>query len=163
MNTGLRTLVLIFDSDRILLGRKKRGFGRGRWNGFGGKLQAGETLLAAAGRELAEEAGIEALLLEQRAVLGFTFANGLDPLEIHVFVAAAWQGEPIETEEMAPAWFSLADIPYGEMWADDPLWLPRILRGEHVRGEFLFKDTDTLLNSRVKSVAAATSPWHGKQ
>ena len=27
---------------RILLGRKKRGMGFGKWNGFGGKIEAGE-------------------------------------------------------------------------------------------------------------------------
>jgi len=29
---------------RILLGRKKRGMGFGKWNGFGGKIEAGETM-----------------------------------------------------------------------------------------------------------------------
>ena len=46
----LFTLVLIRDSDRILLGLKKRGFGKGRWNGFGGKVETGETILQAAHR-----------------------------------------------------------------------------------------------------------------
>lgn len=46
----LFTLVLMKDSDRILLGLKKRGFGQGRWNGFGGKVEPGETILQAAHR-----------------------------------------------------------------------------------------------------------------
>jgi len=34
------TLVLLFnDRDEVLLGFKKRGFGQGKWNGFGGKVQ----------------------------------------------------------------------------------------------------------------------------
>ena len=39
------TLVYIRDDENILLGLKKRGFGTGKWNGFGGKVQAGETIL----------------------------------------------------------------------------------------------------------------------
>ena len=39
------TLVYIRDDEKILLGLKKRGFGTGKWNGFGGKVQAGETIL----------------------------------------------------------------------------------------------------------------------
>mgnify|MGYP001082927151 CR=1 FL=1 len=35
---------------RILLGMKKRGFGMNKWNGFGGKIEQGETLLEAAAR-----------------------------------------------------------------------------------------------------------------
>ena len=44
------TLAFVRESTRILLGLKKRGFGQGRWNGFGGKVQAGETIEAGAVR-----------------------------------------------------------------------------------------------------------------
>lgn len=40
----LYTLVLVLQPQRVLLGMKKRGFGAGRWNGFGGKVQEGETV-----------------------------------------------------------------------------------------------------------------------
>lgn len=45
---------------RILLGRKKRGMGFGKWNGFGGKIEAGETMRECAARELFEESGLKA-------------------------------------------------------------------------------------------------------
>ena len=55
----LYTLVFVLDEARgVLLGMKKRGFGVGLWNGFGGKVEAGESVVAAAARELSEEAGI---------------------------------------------------------------------------------------------------------
>lgn len=37
---------------KLLLGRKKRGFGVSKWNGFGGKIEAGEDFLQCAVREL---------------------------------------------------------------------------------------------------------------
>lgn len=46
----LLTLVFIIEPERILLGMKKRGFGAGWWNGFGGKVQADETIEEAARR-----------------------------------------------------------------------------------------------------------------
>jgi len=46
----LLTLVFIIEPDRILLGMKKRGFGAGWWNGFGGKVQPDETIEEAAKR-----------------------------------------------------------------------------------------------------------------
>ena len=46
----LLTLVMIMKNNQILLGMKKRGFGVNRWNGFGGKLQPGESILDAAKR-----------------------------------------------------------------------------------------------------------------
>ena len=46
----LYTLAFVLDSRRILLGMKKRGFGAGRWNGFGGKVDPGESIEGAAKR-----------------------------------------------------------------------------------------------------------------
>lgn len=46
----LYTLAFIRNGNNILLGMKKRGFGAGRWNGFGGKVDADETILQAAKR-----------------------------------------------------------------------------------------------------------------
>lgn len=48
--SSLYTLVMVLQPPRILLGMKKRGFGAGRWNGFGGKVQEGETIEAGARR-----------------------------------------------------------------------------------------------------------------
>lgn len=44
------TLVLVHDATKVLLGMKKRGFGVGRWNGFGGKVEPNETIEEAAKR-----------------------------------------------------------------------------------------------------------------
>ena len=48
--TRLMTLVFVREDARVLLGLKKRGFGVGRWNGFGGKVQSGETIEEGAAR-----------------------------------------------------------------------------------------------------------------
>ena len=53
------TLCVIHKDHKILLGMKKRGFGAGRWNGFGGKLKERETIEEALRRETKEEAGVE--------------------------------------------------------------------------------------------------------
>ena len=51
------TLVFLRREGEVLLGMKKRGFGEGKWNGFGGKVEAGETIVEAAAREVKEECG----------------------------------------------------------------------------------------------------------
>ncbi len=43
-NKKVLTLVFVREGDKILLGLKKRGFGKGKWNGFGGKVERGETI-----------------------------------------------------------------------------------------------------------------------
>lgn len=44
------SLVFIRKTTEVLLGLKKRGFGEGKWNGFGGKVEQGETIVQGATR-----------------------------------------------------------------------------------------------------------------
>ena len=44
-NKKVLTLVYIRDDEKVLLGMKKRGFGQGKWNGFGGKVQKKESIM----------------------------------------------------------------------------------------------------------------------
>jgi 8-oxo-dGTP pyrophosphatase MutT (NUDIX family) len=146
----------VYNGSQILLGLKKRGFGAGRWNGFGGKTNEGETPASAARRELEEEAEIVPEDLKERGRLVFTFENNDDELEVHLFSVEKFSGEPKETEEMKPQWFNYSEIPYNEMWADDPHWLPLILSGKNVSGKVHFDapDTQTILTKSIIEIDA---------
>lgn len=151
----LLTLCLAMRDGNILLGMKKRGFGAGRWNGFGGKVEPGETIEAAARRETKEECGVAILEMEKVGIHEFRFAkNPNDVLEVHVFRVDQYKWEPVETEEMRPQWFSFGDIPYDTMWPDDQYWLPLFLAGKKFRTKFLFGENDTVLEKNIRDVLA---------
>ena len=94
------TLILPVSRARgqVLLGLKKRGFGVGKHNGFGGKVEPGETLPAAAARELREESGLACAPahLRHHAVLLLETAAAETRLEIHVYVCTEWAGDVAE-------------------------------------------------------------------
>ena len=140
------------EEDRILLGYKKRGFGGNRWNGFGGKVEEGESIEEAAKREALEECSLEILSLEKRAIHTFSFQDKEDILEVHTFWVNRWIGEPQETEEMRPQWFAHKDIPYPAMWPDDEIWLPDFLEGKYLKTKFLFGENDCVLQYDVQIV-----------
>jgi len=150
------TLCVVHTDTHVLLGMKKRGFGVGLWNGFGGKVGLGETIEAAAKRELFEECGLEAAALEKRGILRFRFATSSETLEVHVFGVVDYAGEPSETEEMKPCWFKLTDIPFDKMWPDDRHWLPLFLEGKSIDGRFYFLDDDTLLHFSIHEELSQT-------
>jgi len=152
------TLVLLHPGDgRILLGRKKHGFGAGKYNGFGGKVEPGETLLNCALREMHEESGVtlrgEDCVHTGFLVFRFEGREG-EELHVHIFTANKYQGEPVETEEMAPQWFPTdGGIPFADMWADDIHWFPYLLAGKRFRGEFDFKGHDCITSHTLVEVS----------
>ncbi|GBF90911.1 7,8-dihydro-8-oxoguanine triphosphatase [Raphidocelis subcapitata] len=158
----LLTLAVVRRGGRLLLGRKKRGFGEGYVNGFGGKVEPGETIAAAAAREIREECGVTPLGLCQRGILTFAFDDQPRPWEVHVFTASDFTGEPYETDEMAPEFFEakLEAIPFDKMWADDRYWWPLLLRADEplFAGLFAFERTHELRWWRLQEVAALPGP-----
>lgn len=139
------TLCFVVAESKILLGMKKTGFGQGKYNGFGGKIEQGETVLQATVRELEEESGITVNeeQLEHVGTIDFIFPSSPQLRhDVHVFLARRWQGQPVETEEMKPKWFLFSDIPYSEMWQDDLYWLPKVLAGKTITGTVTFADNN---------------------
>ncbi len=129
---------MVVKDNQVLLGMKKRGFGVGRWNGFGGKIEEGESIEEGAHRELEEEVGIKALDMQKIGILDFSFENDPKVLEVHIFKITDFTGEPFESEEMRPKWFSFDAIPFEQMWSDDKYWFPYLLHNKMFKGAFLF-------------------------
>lgn len=134
----------------MLLGLKKRGFGAGRWNGFGGKVEPGETIEEAAVRETEEETGLTPRGLDLRGILEFSWEDRPEVLEVHVFKCAEFDGEARETEEMRPQWYPFDEIPYPDMWSDDPYWLPHLIAGKAFDASFLFDEKDQVLSHNLR-------------
>lgn len=138
------TLVYVIRGGEMLLMRKKRGLGAGKINAPGGKVDPGETLEQCARRETEEEVRIEVGKLDYCGDNRFQFADGYS-LHAHVFRATEFAGTPTETEEADPMWVPLDQIPYSEMWEDDELWLPLVIRGQWFTARWLF-DEDRMVD-----------------
>lgn len=150
MTPKVCTLLFLLRDDQVLLAMKKRGFGAGRWNGVGGKVEPGETLEAAAIRECQEEIEVTPKNLEKVGYHEFVFPDGTADMYVHIFVTREWEGEPAETEEMRPQWHPIIAIPYAEMWQDDVFWLPAVLLGHKLQGRFIFDKDENMLDAQLK-------------
>ncbi|KAF9450219.1 hypothetical protein P691DRAFT_726463 [Macrolepiota fuliginosa MF-IS2] len=123
------TNTYIVQGDKMLLGYKKRGFGQGKYSGFGGKVEPNETSPQAALRELEEEAGIKAPL-KHAGVLLFITSGAEKAFYIDIYYAEEYEGTISETDEMRPEWFSLSaskelpPVPFDSMWDTDRYWIP---------------------------------------
>jgi 8-oxo-dGTP pyrophosphatase MutT (NUDIX family) len=144
------------NKQNILLGMKKQGFGMGKWNGFGGKVEKNEGIYNAAVREVKEECGLDVNKAQFIGLITFEYQieNKL-PMHVHVFKTEDFTGDPIETSEMKPRWFEVDEIPYNQMWKDDELWYPYMFASKHFYGKFSFSDYDTILDYNLVEIKSA--------
>lgn len=136
-----RTATFLIKDDQILLGVKKEGFGKNNLNGIGGKVEEGETSEEAARREIREEIGVIAGELTQLAKLNFYFPHIEDESwnqQDIFFVSHTWRGNPQESAEIKPEWFRMNSIPFERMWDDARIWLPHIIKGVKIEGDFIY-------------------------
>jgi 8-oxo-dGTP diphosphatase len=150
---------LIKDED-VLLGIKARKIGAGLWNGYGGKIEPGETIRQAASRELQKEVGISVPpdKLIKCAVVDF---HNLRPsgrgyiFQVHVYLATEWMGHPQETDEMkSPTWWKINQLPIKKMMLADRKWLKLVLEGKKFEAEFWYGPGQKTLrkNCKIKEV-----------
>ncbi|HEY4475691.1 MAG TPA: 8-oxo-dGTP diphosphatase [Candidatus Paceibacterota bacterium] len=158
--TKLRNATLVFlvkksrgEISHICLAMKKRGFGKNRWNGVGGKVDGEETIEEAAKRETEEEIDVSAKELNKVAEISFYFPhNPAWDQMVHVYFADSWDGEPKESEEMNPKWFSINEIPFQDMWPDDIFWLPEVMKGNLLKAMFKFGENDVVQSKKINIV-----------
>lgn len=148
------TLCLLKRNDEILLAMKKRGFGEGKYNGVGGKINDGETPELAMIRETQEEISVTPIKYENVGFIEFDEYYKGDKMRVafYLYMCSEWEGNPSETEEMRPKWFKIRDIPYDKMFPDDKYWLPLILEGKKIRAYFEFDEKWNILSQEIKDL-----------
>uniref|UniRef100_A0A674GV80 Nudix hydrolase 1 n=1 Tax=Taeniopygia guttata TaxID=59729 RepID=A0A674GV80_TAEGU len=103
-------------------------------------------------RELLEESGLTVDTLQKMGQITFEFVGNSELMDVHIFRADHFHGEPTESEEMRPQWFQLDEVPFHHMWPDDSYWFPLLLQRKLFRGYFKFQGQDTILEHSLKEV-----------
>lgn len=113
---------------------------KGYLNGYGGKREDGETIAESGLRETSEESGgvrINPHSLRKTCVLtchSDVKIVGLSRpeariLDVHVYVATDWVGEPKETEPFEKAVrFDIDNLPIDRMMSNNRYWLAKALK-----------------------------------
>lgn len=151
MNKIETTLCLLRRNNEILLAIKKRGFGAGKYNGVGGKIEKNETPENAMIRETQEEISVTPIKYEKVGLMEFDeyYKGNKENVVFHLYLVTEWNGEPTESDEMLPKWFDINEIPYDNMFADDKYWLPLVLNGKKIKAYFEFDEEWNLLSKEI--------------
>jgi mutator protein MutT len=137
---------IINDKSEVLLIMKKRGFGVGKWNGPGGKVEKDESPKESMIREIKEEINIQVANPKELGYIEFIWPKKeKNNQRCYIYFAKEFSGQPKETEECLPRWFTFDAVPYEEMWDDDKYWYPDALAGRPVKKRFFFTENNKVL------------------
>jgi 8-oxo-dGTP diphosphatase len=120
--------------------KKENDIHRGKWNGLGGKFEAGESPEDCVIREVREESG---LTISNPVLKGFltfpNFANNEDWYAF-VFIAQEYQGELIEPAEGYLRWIPDGELLNLNLWEGDLVFLPWLDRPGFFSAKFAYRD-----------------------
>ena len=129
----IATLCYLRKDNKVLMQLKAQGkFGGGKYNAPGGKMQGKETPSECVVRECDEETGLHVIDPTYHGTINH-YEKGQLSIVVHLFSARNFSGLLKQGEELPEGQLDLIDeeaIPYSQMWADDPYWLPKLLAGE---------------------------------
>eukprot|EP01060_Flectonema_neradi_P021258 TRINITY_DN28808_c0_g1_i1.p1 TRINITY_DN28808_c0_g1~~TRINITY_DN28808_c0_g1_i1.p1 ORF type:complete len:182 (+),score=24.84 TRINITY_DN28808_c0_g1_i1:38-583(+) len=142
----------------VLLGEKKRGFKKGKFFGYGGKVEPSDkSIEGAAFREMVEESGIDlkasGVPLKEIGKLYVQFNFPKKYLEIHAFKVNIKEESVLsnlrETDEMKPMWFMPDAIPWEKCLPDVRSWYPLVINESHFSAQFVLGENDTCLFEEI--------------
>lgn len=124
-----RVLCFVTAGDEVLLlkGAPHKKIWAGKYNGLGGHVERGETVHAAAVREIDEESGVPIANLRLRGVVTIDTGQAAAGIGLFVFTAEALSRETRASSEGTLEWVRAADLPALNVVEDLPTLLPFVL------------------------------------
>jgi 8-oxo-dGTP diphosphatase len=157
----LATLCYIRDKGKTLMlyrNKKENDVHEGKWNGLGGKLEAGETPEECAIREVGEESGLIVGNPDLRGILTFPrFTPGHD-WYVFVFQFHGWEGKLIDSPEGELTWIDDDKILELNLWEGDRYFLRWLFEGRFFSAKFIY-ESGKLISHQVHFYPPETEPW----
>lgn len=138
------------DGHTLMIHRNKRpnDIHEGKWNGLGGKFEAGESPEDCVIREIGEESGLTIRAPHLHGILTFTNFKGND-WYVFVYTAENFTGELLEdVPEGKLEWIRDDEILHLPLWDSDQVFLPWIAQEKFFSGKFNY-DGEKFVNHEV--------------
>ncbi|MBN1452249.1 MAG: 8-oxo-dGTP diphosphatase [Anaerolineales bacterium] len=137
------------DGDTLMVYRNKKAddIHQGKWNGLGGKFEAGESPEECVRREVLEESGLSIRNPKLCGLLMFPKFKGED-WYVFVFTADDFTGELIESPEGKLEWIPDEKLLDLNLWESDHIFMPWIQAGKFFSAKFVY-DSDEMKSYEV--------------
>ncbi len=143
MKPILATLCYIECNQQILMlhrVKKKGDIHKGKWNGLGGKMEAGESPKMCAIREIKEESGLDVSEIHFVGQITFPKFDGTNDWHCFLYHVTAVTGTLIDSPEGDLKWIDREKILDLNLWEGDRIFIPWVLEHQHFMARFIYEE-----------------------
>ncbi len=120
--------------------KKENDYHEGKWNGLGGKFEAGESPEECAIREVREESGFTMIKPRMHGFITFPKFDGVDDWYVFVFTSDNFEGEMIDSSEGNLSWIPNNQVTTLNLWDGDKIFLEWLYQDKFFSAKFNYKD-----------------------
>ncbi len=139
----LATLCYVIEDDKILMMhriKKKNDIHEGKWNGLGGKFEAGETPEECVIREVREESGLIITSPRLRGFITFPLFDGIKDWYVFVYTVNKFKGNLITSSEGHLEWIPYKEFGQLNLWEGDKIFIPWLFQEKFFSAKFIYKE-----------------------
>jgi len=118
--------------------KKKNDMHQGKWNGLGGKLEAGESPEECAVREVWEESGLTCRTPRLRGFITFPAFDEIDDWYTFLYTLDDFEGALIDSPEGNLAWIENERLLELNLWPGDRIFLPWVFQDRLFSAKFVY-------------------------
>ncbi len=139
----LATLCYVRKDGKTLMlyrNKKENDYHEGKWNGLGGKFEAGESPEECAIREIKEEAGLNVKSMKLKGFITFPMFDGKEDWYVFLFVIDDFDGELIDSPEGKLEWIPDTELEKLNLWDGDKIFIPWLFQDKFFSAKFNYEN-----------------------
>lgn len=120
--------------------KKKNDYHEGKWNGLGGKFDAGESPEDCVIREIKEESGLDIIKPKLHGFITFPMFDGIDDWYVFIFTASNFSGSLIDSSEGRLEWIPNDKLLDLNLWDGDKIFIKWLLQDKFFSAKFIYEN-----------------------
>jgi 8-oxo-dGTP diphosphatase len=120
--------------------KKENDYHKGKWNGLGGKAEAGESPEECVLRELYEESGLKAKKIIMKGFITFPKFDSINDWHVFLFTVPEFEGELIDCNEGELEWVPNEKLTELNLWEGDKIFIPWLFEDRFFSAKFVYEN-----------------------